>query len=119
MSQLAVAFDGAVWTPMAPDTEIPRIGLAATPADESTTPARTGPTADAPPATDREVPRRLTAASLAEAYAGTTSRWWRERLGELVEAGAAHKVAGLVFARLADVDRWLLGRSIRRRPRGG
>jgi DNA-binding HxlR family transcriptional regulator len=56
-----------------------------------------------------EPARRLTAAYLADRHPGTTARWWRERLPELVEAGIITRHLRWYFGRPSAVERWLAG----------
>jgi hypothetical protein len=54
-----------------------------------------------------DVPARITPGVLSRRYVGSTERWWRERMPDLVDAGAASRVGRRYFARLSAIDAWL------------
>ncbi len=50
---------------------------------------------------------------LSSRYEGTTERWWKTRLPELVSAGVAGRRGRNYYTRLEAVDEWLLSPSKR------
>lgn len=55
---------------------------------------------------DPKIPRRLDLRMLATRY-GTSPRWWRTHLPDLLKLKLVRKRGKLYFGRLADVDAWL------------
>ena len=64
-----------------------------------------------------DTPQRLTPQALAQRY-GSTERWWRARLGELVQLGILNKIGRAHWGRPARVEAWLAGELPTRRTRG-